>query len=613
MDDKKALPPEPVNPHVAGQTATVADDPDSGASSRNPWVFVPALYFMQGLPVVIVQQMSVVMYKRMGVPNDQIGLWTSLIAWPWIVKMLWGPLVDNHGTKRSWIIVTQALIIAGLGFVALGINQVAFLAITLSILFIVAFLSATHDIAADGFYLLALKKRQQAFFVGIRSASFRLAMIFGTGLLVMLAGRLEREGASIPSAWMTAIGIGAMVYGVLYLYNLWSLPKPEADAARNPVDFGGLTMSFAQVMLMLVGLFLFARLGVIAAAFSNEALVAAGVGRMWVTPSEFLTPMFLPTHPGHGTGVDPFPFLTANAPVPFTLQLLASILIIGTAVVSSMRLFDRIGMGPAAKTYFTQDRIVAILAFILLYRFGESMLAKMSAPFLIDPASRGGLGLTTEAVGVIIGTVGVFGLTVGGLLGAWAIAKYSLRKMLWPMVLALNVPNLFYVYLAYTKPTSSLNDRLANDAMPFAHIALGATGNTAVDGILDFVVNIPSQVYNLFLLLWEALIDPVGRLVVVEQMGYGFGFAAYMVYLMYVSQTTKRYQTSHYAISTGLMALGAMIAGIASGYVQMAFQAPEGAESPFAYARFFVVVVLTTIPGMLTLFFIPIREPAQAA
>jgi MFS transporter, PAT family, beta-lactamase induction signal transducer AmpG len=198
MDKLQPASPEPIET-IDQSSITHGEEP--GHSNRNPWLFVPSLYLMQGIPVVVVQQLSVTMYKKMGVDNAQIGLWTSLIAWPWVVKMLWGPLVDSNGTKRSWIIVMQALIIAGLGLATIGIAQPAFLAITLGVFFLVAFLSATHDIAADGFYLLALNEKAQAFFVGIRSAFFRLAMIFSTGVLVVIAGRMEAQGVPIPRAY----------------------------------------------------------------------------------------------------------------------------------------------------------------------------------------------------------------------------------------------------------------------------------------------------------------------------------------------------------------------------------------------------------------------------
>jgi PAT family beta-lactamase induction signal transducer AmpG len=603
---KKAFEPTPTDPNTVGEAATPVVDGDAGASSTSPWLFVPSLYFMQGVPVVVVQTLSVTMYKKMGVPNADIGLWTSLIAWPWIAKMLWGPLVESNGTRRSWIVVMQALIIAGLGFAAFGIGQSGFLALTLGIFFIIAFLSATHDIAADGYYLLALREKQQASFVGIRSAFFRLAMIFATGFLVVMAGKLEANGTPIPQTWIAALAIGATVYGALFMYNLWALPKPLADKPANPMDVPRILLSFAQIVLMLAAVILSGRLVVILAAWFDTKFISGDV----FTPLQQLTPLFLMSSEGQGTGIDPFPFMSRSLVVPFAIQLLLSLGIIAAAYVSSKRLFRGIGMGPAAREYFSRDRIFAVLAFILFYRFGESMLGKMASPFLLDPADKGGLAVQTQAVGVITGTVGVLGLTLGGLLGGWTISKWGIKKSLWPMVLALNIPNLFYIWLAFKKPRSPLSERIAGDNLPFAHFAVNDPTSSAFAWVVDFIVNIPSQIYNLLLLLWEALRDPVGQVIVVDQFGYGFGFAAYMVYLMFLSQGAK-FRTSHYAISTGLMALGAMIAGIVSGYLQQYFGArfPEN-----GYAYFFVAVCFLTIPGMLTLFFIPMdREDIKEA
>ncbi len=562
---------------IQSQEGNTEPTPTTDGQRRSPWAFVPTLYFMQGLPVVIVQNMSATMYKKMGVDNAQIGLWTSLIAFPWIVKMLWGPLVDTSGTKRGWIVVMQALIIAAMGGLAFSITQDAFLPISLALMFLVAFMSATHDIAADGFYLLALKEKAQAFFVGIRSAFFRLAMIFCTGVLVVIAGRLEANGTPIPQTWMIAIGIGALIYGALYAYGLWAYPKPVPDAPQNKVDLGRIVASFGQVLLMIFAIFLLGRLLVIGAGSVNGIFP-----KPIFTKSVELTPLFLATDTQHfqrvvdsrtaeeaslqgkpgseesvvkaATG-KPSPFFSQQLAVPYGIQLALSLAVIGAAFVSTRELFRRTGMGPAAKEYFGQEKILPILGFILFYRFGESMIGKMSSPFLLDPIEKGGLGVTTEQVGYITGTVGVVALTAGGLLGGWLISKFGIKKCIWPMVLALNVPNLFYVWAAFTKP-----------------------GLAAVTGLIG-----------------------------IDQFGYGFGFSAYMVYLMFLSQGSAM-KTSHYAISTGLMALGAQIAGIASGYLQMAFAGPLTSSNPQAYGQFFIAVCLCTIPGMLMLFFIPMNK-----
>ncbi|OFZ19091.1 MAG: hypothetical protein A2X94_10095 [Bdellovibrionales bacterium GWB1_55_8] len=412
---------------------------------RTPWAFVPSLYFQQGLPVIIVQQVSVLLYKKMGMPNDQIGLWTSLVVWPWILKMLWGPLVDLHGKKRNWVLGTQALIGIALGLCALAVTTKSFLAVTLGIFFITAFLSATHDIALDGYYMLALPKDRQAFFMGIRTTFFRLAMVFSNGFLVILAGRWEQAGMPIAESWRSALLVGAAFYLALMAYAHFTMPKVEADQPAS----------------------------------------------------------------------------------------------------SSQNRADQPSFGEALRSFFTQEKVIPIFLFILLYRFGESMLTKMAGPFLLDTREAGGLGLETLQVGMILGNVGVICLVAGGLLGGILISKFGLKKCVWPMAIFMNLPNPFYIWAAKTQPG-------------------------------------PSAVY---------------LLTAVEQFAYGFGMAAYMVFAMYAAQRS-RFATSHYAIVTGLMALGAMLAGIISGYLQQSV----------GYFWFFVIVCLSTIPGMILLLFIPLDE-----
>ena len=157
----------------------------------NPWTWVPSLYFAEGIPYVIVMVVSVIMYKRLGISNTDIALYTSWLYLPWVIKPLWSPIVDLLRTKRFWIITMQLFVGAGLAGVALTIPIPNFFQYTLAFFWLLAFSSATHDIAADGFYMLGLTKHQQAFFVGVRSTFYRFAMITGQGLLIILAGYLE--------------------------------------------------------------------------------------------------------------------------------------------------------------------------------------------------------------------------------------------------------------------------------------------------------------------------------------------------------------------------------------------------------------------------------------
>ncbi|MFO5528200.1 MAG: MFS transporter [Cuspidothrix sp.] len=418
-------------------------------TSVSPWVYIPTLYFAEGIPYMIINSVSVIFYKKLGVDNTQIAFWTSLISFPWILKMFWSPFVDIYSTKRKWLLTMQIIMFFCLSFLALSFYLPNFFFISLGILTIAAFVSATYDIATDGFYMLALHPEQQAVFVGIRSLFYRFAILFTTGFLVFLAGYLEESTNNIPLSWSIVIGIAAVIFAVLFAFHSFTLPTPESnnkDLETNPEST-----------------------------------------------------------------LDKIPFVKI--------------------IVS----------------YFQQPKIAIILAFILLYRFGEAMLLKVASLFLLDKPELGGLGLSTQEFGLVYGTFGVISLICGGILGGLLIAKYGLKKCLLPMALALNLPNVFYIHMAYAKPA------------------------------LKFVY----------------------PLVSLEQFGYGVGFTAFTVYLMYVSK--GEHKTSHFAISTGLMALGLMIPGAISGQIQQSL----------GYPLFFVLVCLATIPGMLIIFFIPLAEDVK--
>lgn len=414
--------------------------------SQNPWWIIPTLYFAEGLPYILINSVSVIMYKRMGIDNAQIAFWTSLLYLPWVIKMLWGPFVDIYSTKRNWVLYTQVAMMASLGLTAFCLQLPNFFFISLLIFTIGAFISATQDIAIDGFYMLALTPEQQAFHAGIRSVFYRMAVIFGTGGLVVFAGELEKKLGNIPLSWSIAFAIAAAIFAILFVYHRFILPFPDSDAKDKEME-----------------------------------------------------------------KPDKIPFVT---------------------IISS---------------YFQQEKIFAVLAFILFYRFGEAMLVKLVSPFLLDTRAEGGLGLTTSDVGVVYGTFGVISLIVGGIIGGAVVSKFGLKKTIFPLALALNLPDLFYVYMAYNQPP----------------------------------------------------IEWVYPLVSLEQFGYGLGFTSFMVYLMQVAK--GEYKTSHYAISTGIMALGMMVPGMVSGYLQQSLN----------YPMFFVVVCFLTIPGMATIFFLPLAEEAK--
>ena len=398
----------------------------------SPWAWIPTLYFAQGLPYVAVMTISVIMYKRLGISNAELAFYTGWLNLPWVIKPLWSPFIDLIKTKRWWITWMQLLIGAGLAGIAFTLPTEYFFQCTLAVFWLLAFSSATHDIAADGFYMLGLSSHQQALFVGIRSTFYRIATIAGQGLLIMLAGHLETTTGNIPFAWSITFMVLAGLFLGLWAYHNFILPRPDTDKAAQKVSASTLMCEFWETFV----------------------------------------------------------------------------------------------------SFFRKKQAAVAILFMLLYRLPEAQLAKMSIPFLIDPISEGGMGLTTEQIGFVQGTVGIIGLTLGGILGGIAVSRHGLRRWLWPMVWAISLPDIVYVYLSYAQPSS--------------------------------------------LLL-------VNTCVFIEQFGYGFGFTAYMLYLIYFAD--GEHKTAHYAICTAFMALGMMIPGMAAGWLQ----------ETMGYQAFFIWIMVCTL------------------
>lgn len=412
-------------------------------SARGPWRWVPTLYFAQGMPYVVVMTLSVIMYKNLEISNTDIALYTSWLYLPWVIKPLWSPLVEMLGTKRLWVVTLQFAVGAALAMVALTLPMERAFQMSLAVLWLMAFASASHDIAADGFYLLALEKHEQAAFVGVRSTFYRVANIGGQGGLVWLAGELHDRGDSWVLAWQGVMAVLAGAFLLLAAYHLWRLPRPAVDIPL---------------------------------------------------PRE------------------------QRAPGTF------------------FRIFA---------AFFRKPGLAVTLGFLLLYRFPEAQLLKLATPFLLDPIDKGGLALSNKQVGLAYGTVGLIALTLGGLLGGWIISRVGLKKALWPLVLAMHLPNVVFLAMAYAHP-----------------------GSLAV----------------------------ISAALAVEQFGYGLGFTAYLMYMVLVAEGAHK--TAHYAICTGFMALGMMLPGMWSGWLQ----------DHLGYPHFFAWVLIATIPSLVMTALIRIPE-----
>jgi len=493
----------------------------SKAESRSPWTFVPTTYFAEGLPYILINSASVILYKNMGVGNAEMAFWTSWLYLPWVIKMLWGPMVDMYGTRRGWVVWTQLIMAACLGAAALSLSGQHFFAVSLVAFAAGAFVSATHDIATDGFYMLALTKEDQAFFVGIRSMFYRFAMIFGTGFLVYRAGKMQEGGATAAASWSSMLLFSAAIFVVLFLYHKFVLPHPAEDQPKAKAEAGVILRSAASLAgyLAAAGLliWLFSSLQTV---WQKLAAAAVLVAALWFAWHSYIKPYIKGKMAEEGNSFN-----------------------------------------EAFISYFSMEGIGYIVAFILFYRLAEAMLLKMTQPFLLDAAEKGGLAIPTAQVGIIYGTIGMVALIVGGLLGGWLISKYGFRRCLWPMVFTLHIPDVFYLYMSYARP--------------------------ALQTAVIFGREIPVGIVTL--------------LVAAEQLGYGIGLTAFTVYLMRICK--GKYKTAHFAISTGIMALGMMVPGMISGMLQQRV----------GYQHFFLWVCVLTVPGILVIFRLPQKDDAPQA
>ena len=394
---------------------------------RKPLLWIPSLYLGESLPYAAVMLMSLVLYQEMGLSDTQITLYTGWLGLPWVIKPLWSPIVDGIRTKRWWILAMQLTIGAALALLAFTLPTSFWLQCSLALFMLIAFGSATHDICADGFYILGLENKEQELYVGLRNTFYRIGMVLGQGGLVMLAGLLQESGASIPISWSATFLAVAGLMLMLFAYHWKMLPTPSSDSPKRE------------------------KLSVIE---------------------------------------------------DFALTL---------------------------KVFLTKPHLITALLFILLFRLPEGLLTKIIPLFLKRTVEEGGLALTDVQYGFVYGTLGVIGLLGGGIVGGWLVSKYSLRRMLWPLVLCITLPDIVYVYLSiYGSESLSL----------------------------------------------------IAACVFIEQVGYGLGFTAYTLYLVSFSHGER--STSVFSICTAFQYLGGvMLPGMVSGWI----------SDSLGYSQFFIAVM----------------------
>lgn len=579
---------------------------------RSPWAWIPSLYFAQGLPYVAVMTISVIMYKRLGISNTDIALYTSWLYLPWVIKPFWSPFIDLLKTKRWWVVTMQLLVGAGLAGIAFTIPASNFFQLTLAVFWLVAFSSATHDIAADGFYMLALDTHDQSMYVGIRSTFYRVATITGQGLLIIIAGLLETSTGLKPAE--INVNAGPQFASNVTLPQVDSVAANAATIVQSPdygfevtpslvnistktisVDSAAILKAYAVEQNTLNGFitvqkskdntksqkswwsgnvatplgefikkhFGQQKAGREAAMLSgNSQLVAV---RLTKAPAEGKSiilntslkkgdkSIFLAygeriefssknwTKPAYIlVQVDPklnketsatFNGLSGNISFAWSITffILAGFFLAialyhrfilprpdsdhATKDVTTKTIFKEFFATFAS--FFKKEQAWVAIMFMLLYRLPEAQLVKLISPFLLDAKEVGGMGLTTGQVGLVYGTIGILGLTLGGIIGGIIAARGGLKKWLWPMAWTISLTCATFLYLSIFQP----------DNMIIVYLC-----------------------------------------VFIEQFGYGFGFTAYMLFMIYFA--VGEHKTAHYAICTAFMALGMMLPGMSAGWLQ---------------------------------------------
>jgi PAT family beta-lactamase induction signal transducer AmpG len=539
-------------------------------TNRSPWWWIPSLYFAEGIPYIIVMFVASDMYKTLGVSNSSLAFWTSILYLPWVIKPLWSPYVDIYSTKRKWIVWMQIALAFAFFGVSLVLHLPWWFPLSLAFLWVMAFASSTHDIAADGFYMLALDEHNQAFFTGIRGTFYRLAMIAGLGLLVIITGLiLDNTGLetvhvtinAVPESEITgtqdekdiSFAEAEGIPEILLFPKDVKVPLYDESSA-HPIDSTVVWFVLSappengKEIKMTFG-----------HKKGNQDIFLASKGMFEFNKDNWNIPQKAVIKVKHNLKERAQARFDAKAgDIIFSWSVSIGFLGILFLIFASYHKYilpKPESDNPENKkqedsyinvfaSFFKKEGIVASIVFLLLYRFSESQLTKMASPFLLDSRENGGLALSLTEKGFAYGTVGLIALVIGGILGGIIASKHGLKKWIWWMAVSINLPNVVYIFLSYTQP-----------------------GNLIVINIC----------------------------IAIEQFGYGFGFTGYMLYMLYIAGQGK-YKTAHFAITTAFMALGMMIPGMISGAIQ----------EFLGYQHFFIYVILCTIPSFVALWFIKI-------
>ena len=418
---------------------------DTNARARSPITWVASLYFVQGMQFFVVMLIAGLMFKNMGVPNDQIARWTGLLGLAWAFKPLWSSFLEMARSKKLIVVAMQFTGAAGLALMALALQLPMYFAASIAVFFVLAYASATHDIACDGLYMANLSDKQQAAYAGWQGAFFNASKFLTLGGLLVLAGHLETR-FGVFNAWSVIFVLLAVVLAALASYNAWALP-------------GTLNTEHTD--------------------------------------------------------------LSAASVVRTLLEVV--------------------------KDFLQKPGIWLAILFIVLFRFAEGQVQTIGPLFLLEARDKGGLGLTTEQVGGIYGTVGTAAFLVGSILGGYFTSWLSLRRAMPVLIAAMAVPNVVFYYLACTLPSDTIH---------------------------------------------------IGAAVAIEMFGYGFGFVGMILFIMQ-AVAPGRFQTAHYALGSGVMQLGFIISKTISGDIQMSM----------GYEHFFLWTIACGVPAFVLMFFVKFPAP----
>ncbi|MBN2034278.1 MAG: MFS transporter [Deltaproteobacteria bacterium] len=470
---------------------------------RSPHVWAFTTYFAEGFPYTIIRMISPVFFRDRSVSLEAIGL-TSLFGIPWVIKFLWGPLVDEYSTKRNWMLSTQFFLLVmamAAAFLSWGSEGVRIVA---ALFFVGSFIAATHDMAIDGYYMEALDEEGQARFVGYRVMAYRIAMMTGTGVIVTIGA---------IAGWPVGFFSAGAILALLFTYHALFLPRVE----RQKKPF----FHFLRSLLSLK---------ILAPIFC-------------LLPAVFLLRAFEPD------------FLGQVTPAGVGLSLLVALVLLALLKDRIKATFLKKKDSFYAKaflTYMDRKKIGITLAFIIFMRTGESMLTSMVSPFMVDLGIKAHYGWISGGVGL---PFSIFGAVVGG----WMISRYTLRKTIWPFLLAQNSTNLLYMALAFF-------------LSPYVTLNTGAETVTAVGSVNLLIV---ASVHGF------------------DQFAGGLGTAVLVTFLM--RTCLSEYKAAHFAIGTGLMNLSGVFSGILGGFL----------AGWLGYGVFFGLSFLASLPGMALVFFIP--------